>query len=94
MLTAEEALKVAKLANLKLAGDEVSSMAGKLSGVLDHITHLNKVDTANVPPTSHILEMGDVFRADEATQLFDPKLSLGNAPAQSRGYFSVPRIIE
>jgi aspartyl-tRNA(Asn)/glutamyl-tRNA(Gln) amidotransferase subunit C len=94
MLTSEEALKVAKLANLKLSGDEVASMAGKLSGVLDYINQLNKLDTSNVKPTSHILDMGDVFRVDEVTQHFDHKLSMENAPAQSRGYFSVPRIIE
>jgi aspartyl-tRNA(Asn)/glutamyl-tRNA(Gln) amidotransferase subunit C len=94
MLTSEEALKVARLANLRLVGDEVAEMAGKLSGVLDHINQLNKLDTANVPPTSHVLDMGNVFRPDAVTEHFDHKLSLDNAPAKSRGYFSVPRIIE
>ncbi|MBI3794063.1 MAG: Asp-tRNA(Asn)/Glu-tRNA(Gln) amidotransferase subunit GatC [Nitrospinae bacterium] len=94
MLTAEETLKVAKLASLRLEDGEVAVMAGKLSGVLDHINQLAKLDTSNVPPTSHILDMGDVFRNDETTRQFDSNLSLANAPSHTSGYFCVPRIIE
>lgn len=94
MLTTEEVLKVAQLANLKVTDAEVAKMAATLSDVLKHIDQLNKLDTANVPPTSHILDMGNVFRADEVREPFDHGKSLDNAPAQAQGYFSVPRIIE
>ena len=94
MLTAEEVLKVAKLANLRIGEQEMAKTAKDLSAILGHIEQLGKLDTADVPPTSHVIGVENVFREDAVTARFDPAKSLANAPAQSKNYFSVPRIIE
>lgn len=94
MLTAEEVLKVAKLANLKISEREVAKTAHDLSAILGHIEQLDKLDTSAVPPTSHVIGVENVFREDAVTARFDHAKSLANAPAQAKNYFSVPRIIE
>lgn len=94
MLTAEEVLKVAKLANLKIGERDMAKTAQDLSAILGHIEQLGKLNTAEVPPTSHVIGVENVFRADAVTARFDHAKSLSNAPAQAKNYFSVPRIIE
>lgn len=93
-LSAEEVRKVAGLANLKIDGDELEEMAARLSDVLGHISMLERLDTENVPPTSHALEVENVFREDLVTERFEKGRSLDNAPSKEQDYFSVPRIIE
>ncbi len=94
MLTTEEVLKVAQLANLRIPDGELAAMSAGLSDILKHIGQLDKLDTSSIPPTSHVLEMGNVFREDVVTSLFGHEVTMDNAPAQMHGYFSVPRIIE
>ncbi len=94
MLTADEVLKVAKLANLKISEREMGKTAHDLSAILGHIEQLGKLDTVNVPPTSHVIGVENVFREDALIARFDHAKSLSNAPAQAKNYFSVPRIIE
>ena len=93
-LSAEEVRKVAGLANLKIADDELEEMVARLSDVLGHIAMLERLDTENVAPTSHALEVENVFREDVVTERFEKGRSLDNAPSKEQGYFSVPRIIE
>ena len=93
-LKAEEVRKVATLANLKIADEEIEGIASTLSDVLGHIAMLESLNTDNVTPTSHALEIENVFREDAATDKFQKGTSLNNAPAKEQGYFSVPRIIE
>lgn len=93
-LSADEVRNVAKLANLKIADEELDGVAAALSDVLGHIAMLERLDTKDIAPSSHALEMKNVFREDAATDIFQKGTALKNAPAKEQGYFSVPRIIE
>jgi aspartyl-tRNA(Asn)/glutamyl-tRNA(Gln) amidotransferase subunit C len=93
-LSADEVRKVANLANLKITDEELEDMTAALSDVLGHIAMLERLDTEEVPPTSHALEMENVFRKDAVKERFRKGKTLDNAPAKEHGYFSVPRIIE
>ena len=93
-LSTEEVRKVATLSNLKIADEDIEGIAATLSDVLGHIAMLESLNTDNVTPTSHALEVENVFREDAATDKFQKGTSLNNAPAKEQGYFSVPRIIE
>ncbi len=93
-LSIEEIKKVARLANLKISDGEVQRMAANLTDILGHIEQLNRIDTSDVEPTSHVLQVENVFREDAVAQPFEEGRSLDNAPAKDKGYFSVPRVIE
>jgi aspartyl-tRNA(Asn)/glutamyl-tRNA(Gln) amidotransferase subunit C len=93
-ITREEVLHVARLARLALSESDAERLRGELGDILDYIRQLDSLDTANVVPTSHAVEMGTPFR-DDAVQPFGDKESiLANAPDRFEDYFRVPRIIE
>ncbi|HLY48624.1 MAG TPA: Asp-tRNA(Asn)/Glu-tRNA(Gln) amidotransferase subunit GatC [Solirubrobacteraceae bacterium] len=71
MLDRAQVLHVARLARLELTDDEVERMAGELSKVLDHIEKIRELDLGGVAPTSHVIDVAGVVRADD-----DPEPSL------------------
>ena len=70
MLDREQVLHVARLARLELDDAEVERMAAELSKVLDHIERIRELDLEGVPPTSHVVDVVDVLRADEPVPCF------------------------
>ena len=48
---------VARLARLALDESEKDEMARELSGVLEHIEKISELDLADVPPTSHVVDV-------------------------------------
>ncbi len=61
----DQVLHVAKLARLELSDDEVEQMASELSGILEHVDRISELDLEGVEPTSHVVELENVLRADE-----------------------------
>lgn len=92
-LTREEVEYVAKLARLRLTEEEKEQMASKLGAILEYIGKLNELDTSNVEPTFHVLDMKNVFREDEVTGSFPQEEILANAPQRIESFFGVPRIL-
>lgn len=83
-------LHVAKLARLGLSEDEVERMAGELSGILEHVDRIAKLDLDDVEPTSHVVELENVLRADVPHQSLPPEVALASAPDPAEGAFRVP----
>ena len=83
-------LHVARLARLKLTDDEVEKMAGELSGILEHVEHINELDLDGVEPTSHVIALENVLRPDERRPSWDRDDMLERAPDPASGSFRVP----
>ena len=89
-ITRAEVLHVAKLARLELTDDEVDRLTGELSAILEAVSKVGELDLSDVPPTSHPLELVNVWGEDE------PRPSLGldevfaNAPSREGDLFKVP----
>ncbi len=83
-------LHVAKLARLGLSDGEVETMAGELSGILEHVDRISELDLDGVEPTSHVVELENVLRADEPHQSLAPEVALASAPDPVDGAFRVP----
>ncbi len=90
MIDREQVLHVAKLARLELSDDEVEQMASELSGILEHVDRISELDLDGVEPTSHVVELENVLRADEPTPSLDRDVALSNAPDPADGAFRVP----
>ena len=90
MIDREQVLHVARLARLRLTDDEVTRMAGELSTILDHIEKINELDLDDVEPTSHVVEVENVLRADEPRESWPRERTLGLAPDPADGGFRVP----
>lgn len=63
-LTREDVEKIATLARLELPEDEKDALARQLSGILEYVSKLAEVDTADVEPMAHSLPVRNVFAAD------------------------------
>jgi aspartyl-tRNA(Asn)/glutamyl-tRNA(Gln) amidotransferase subunit C len=86
----EQVLHVARLARLKLSEEEVEKMASELSGILEHVEHINELDLENVDPTSHVVAVENVLRPDEARPSWSRDEVLERAPDPAGGSFRVP----
>jgi aspartyl-tRNA(Asn)/glutamyl-tRNA(Gln) amidotransferase subunit C len=89
-ISRQEVLHVAKLAHLDLTDEEVEKFSEQLSAILDAVSKVSELDLSDVPPTSHPLDLVNVWREDEPR----PSLSLddvfANAPAREDDFFRVP----
>jgi aspartyl-tRNA(Asn)/glutamyl-tRNA(Gln) amidotransferase subunit C len=91
MLSRDQVLYVARLARLELSEEEVERFAGELSHVLDHIETIGELgDLADVPPTSHVVEIENALRADEPRPCLPQDVALASAPDAAMGGFRVP----
>ncbi len=90
MIDREQVLHVAKLARLRLDEDEVETMAGELSGILEHVDRIADLDLEGVEPTSHVVHLENVLRADEPWTSLPPEVALASAPEPFEGAFRVP----
>lgn len=90
----EEVRKVAALARLSLAPEEEERLTQQLDKILQYMEKLNQLDTTNVEPLAHVVDMVNVLREDQTTSHTSTEALLMNAPAKEREFFKVPKIIE
>jgi aspartyl-tRNA(Asn)/glutamyl-tRNA(Gln) amidotransferase subunit C len=86
----EQVLYVAKLARLRLSEQEVERMTGELSGILGHVDRIGKLDLEGVEPTSHVVALENVLRADVPWESLPKDVALSSAPEPVDGAFRVP----
>lgn len=86
--------QVAHLARLRLDPERAADVAEDLSRVLDLIDQIEQVDTADVTPLAHPLDLAQPLRADEVTNVPDRERLQQSAPDLAEGYFRVPRSVE
>jgi aspartyl-tRNA(Asn)/glutamyl-tRNA(Gln) amidotransferase subunit C len=78
------------LARLRLGEDEIDRMTRELSSVLDHIEKIAELDLEGVPPTSHVIDIENVLRADEPRPSWPVERALEQAPDPADRGFRVP----
>jgi aspartyl-tRNA(Asn)/glutamyl-tRNA(Gln) amidotransferase subunit C len=93
-ITIEEVEHVANLARLEFSEEEKKRLAEQLGRILDYIGQLNKLDTTQVEPTSHVIPVKNVVRPDVVKPSLTRDAALANAPSHVDGLFEVPKIIE
>jgi aspartyl-tRNA(Asn)/glutamyl-tRNA(Gln) amidotransferase subunit C len=93
-LTSADVRKVASLARLKVSDADVESLLGDLTAILDYVDVLNEVDTTNVVPMVHAVELHNVLRADVLIESLPRDDALRNAPRTDGSHFLVPTIID
>ena len=90
MIDREQVLHVARLARLELSEEEVERMAIELSGILEHVDKISALDLEDVEPTTHVIALENVWRADEPTASLPRERALEQAPDPAEGAFRVP----
>ena len=86
----ETVVHVARLARLDLRSDEVDRLTTELDAILEAVSKVAELDLADVPPTSHPLDLVNVWADDEPRPSLTLDEALANAPAREGDLFRVP----
>ena len=89
-ISRELLLHVAHLARLELRDDELARLEGQLNDILAAVSKVAELDLSDVPPTSHPLDVVNVWEADEPRPCLTVEDALANAPEREGDYFKVP----
>ncbi len=92
-ITVADVEKIAKLAKLRFSAEEKEKFTRQLAEIITYVEKLNELDTENVPPTYHVLNLTNVFREDQVQPWLSPEEATANAPKKLANYFSVPKVI-
>jgi len=93
-ITREDVRYVAQLARLNLSSEEMETFTLQLNSILSYMDKLNELDTINVEPLSHAIDVSNAFRDDVVGKSLVREVVLKIAPETEKGFFKVPRIIE
>ncbi len=93
-ITIDEVKHVANLARLAITEDEADKFAKQLDAIITFAEQLNELDTDNIEPTSHVLDMKNVFREDKAKPGLPVEEVLKNAPDHEDSQIKVPAIMD
>jgi aspartyl-tRNA(Asn)/glutamyl-tRNA(Gln) amidotransferase subunit C len=89
-ISRDEVLHVARLARLALTDEEVERLGAQLSAILEAVGKVSELDLSDVEPTSHPLDVVNVWAEDEPRPSLPVEEALVNAPDREGGYFKVP----
>jgi aspartyl-tRNA(Asn)/glutamyl-tRNA(Gln) amidotransferase subunit C len=85
---------VAQLARLHFEDEELERFTHQMNAILTYMDQLNELDTSQVEPTTHAMDLFNVFREDRVTGSIPPEKALANAPHRAGQSFQVPKVIE
>jgi aspartyl-tRNA(Asn)/glutamyl-tRNA(Gln) amidotransferase subunit C len=86
----EQLLHVASLARLELREDELERLGAQLNDIIAAVSKVAELDLTDVPPTSHPLDLVNVWAEDEPHESLPVDEALANAPERDGSYFKVP----
>ncbi len=93
-LDKDDVKKIAHLARLQIAEQDIPGYASNLSNILELVEQMNEVDTDNVTPMAHPTEAHQRLREDVVTETNQRDHFQKIAPAVENGLYLVPRVIE
>ena len=92
-MTPETIRHLAGLARIALGEEEIKRLAGELSAIVDAVEAVQRVASDDVPPTSHPIPLGNVFREDVVGDTLSTEEALRGAPDHDGSRFRVTAIL-
>jgi aspartyl-tRNA(Asn)/glutamyl-tRNA(Gln) amidotransferase subunit C len=86
--------RIAHLARIAVAEDEVEHLRGELNVILTFVEQLSEVNVEGVEPMTSVMPMAMKKRPDVVTEPGDSDAMLTNAPARQDNFFVVPKVVE
>jgi len=91
---ADTVRRVAHLARIAVAEEELAPLQGELNAILAFFAQLEEVNVDNVEPMTSVTPMATKMRADEVTDGGIADAIVQNAPARENHFFVVPKVVE
>ncbi len=92
-INAEDVRRVAQLARLDLPEECMGTLTSQLESILGYVSHLQTIDTTDIPPTTRALEVVNVTREDQVVLTCPREGLLNQAPQREGDLLRVPRIL-
>jgi aspartyl-tRNA(Asn)/glutamyl-tRNA(Gln) amidotransferase subunit C len=86
--------RIAHLARIAVADEEVEHLRGELNAILAFVEQLSEVDVEGVEPMTSVTPMAMKKRQDEVTDGEIADDIVKNAPVREDHFFVVPRVVE
>ena len=93
-LDRSEVERIAILARIKLTDEEIETLRGQLADILEQFQALIDLDTTDVTPTGHAVQLQTVMREDVPDSSLEPEEVLSNAPHREGEFFRVKPVLE
>ena len=93
-ISKNDVINVSELARLEFKEEEIEKFAEQLGNILEYIEKLNELNTDNVEPTTHVLDISTPLREDKVVKWLSTEEVLKNAPESEDDFFVVPQVIE
>lgn len=84
---------IGRLARIELTDEQVRTFAPQLASILEYFDKLQELDTADVEPMAHAVELHNVLGDDVPGESLAPADALANAPRRDGDFFKVPKVI-
>jgi len=85
---------IATLSRLHVDESDVHDLSEDLSNILKLVEQMNSVDTSNIEPMAHPMELGQRLRDDRVTEQDNHELYQSIAPQTENDLYLVPKVIE
>jgi aspartyl-tRNA(Asn)/glutamyl-tRNA(Gln) amidotransferase subunit C len=92
-ITADVVSHIGKLSRIELSDAEVETFARQLGDVLQYFDKLSELDTDNVQPMAHAVELMNVLADDVVSPGLTTEQALANAPAREGNFYKVPKVL-
>jgi aspartyl-tRNA(Asn)/glutamyl-tRNA(Gln) amidotransferase subunit C len=86
--------RIAHLARIAVAEDEIEHLRGELNAMLSFVEQLSEVDVTGVEPMTSVTPMEMKKRKDVVTDGYIADDIVHNAPATDDNFFLVPKVVE
>lgn len=93
-LSRSDVERIAHLARLAIAEQDIPKYAQNLSNILDLVVQMDAVDTSGVAPMAHAFDVSQRLRPDEVTEENQRERFQAIAPQVDAGLYLVPKVIE
>jgi aspartyl-tRNA(Asn)/glutamyl-tRNA(Gln) amidotransferase subunit C len=91
---ADTVRRIAHLARIAVADDEIEHLGGELNAMLAFVEQLAEVNVEGVEPMTSVTPMTMKKRADVVTDGGIPEDIVKNAPISEDHFFLVPKVVE
>ena len=92
-LSKKDVEHIAWLAHIELSDEEITLFTEQFNEILEYFKKIDEVDTENVEPTYHVLNLENVTRKDETAPSLSIQEALRNAPKKEKKFIRAPRIV-
>jgi aspartyl-tRNA(Asn)/glutamyl-tRNA(Gln) amidotransferase subunit C len=85
---------ISSLSKLKMEDIEIDKFTRQISDILEMIQQLEKINTDDIEPMAHPLNMNQRLRMDVVTEENQRDLYQENAVESEQGFYKVPKVID